>query len=75
MPPDDNPLRISNRTILIYLTVLCGVAIFALVIGLCHCYRKCKAAKSIEAYDVERAATLQLWKRGGLMTENHPTVR
>ena len=62
-------------TVLISLTALVGVAFSALVFCLCHCYRKRKAAKAIEAQDVKRAATLQLWKRGGLMTENHHTVQ
>lgn len=75
MSAEHNPLSLSNRTVLICLTILVGVALFALVFGLCHCYRERKAAKAIEAQDVESAATLHHWRRGGLMTENHHAVQ
>lgn len=75
MSPDNNPPNLFNRTVVICLTVLVGVAFFALVFGLYHCYRKREAARAIEAQDVERATTLQLRKRGGLMTEKHHPVQ
>lgn len=59
MSPGNNPPNLSRRTIILLLTILIGVGLFALLMGIWHCIRKRNVQKRIEQERQDIEAPLQ----------------